>query len=175
MVKRCRISHPGRNAARLYGNENGAAGILVVVMLPVLVLAFAFVADGGGVLLRRSLAFAVADVAALAGVQELDLERLIQGDRWIIPDAATTRATEVAEAALWENGIGSSDRVVRVRVINASQVAPRKHPVTGRTLRDPTVSVEVKLRVPLNLTNANGGAGVWVTGQADASVLPRRD
>lgn len=155
-------------------DQAGAAMALFAITLPIFVLCLALVADGGLILMRRGLAYAVADVAALAGVQELDLDRLAQGERHVIAELAVDQALEVAHGSLAENGVHEGDREVRVEVLNASAASPRIHPVTGRELVDPTVHVSVRLRVPLRFW---GGLlpAVWVTGRADASVLPRRD
>lgn len=146
---------------------------LFAMTLPIFILCLALVADGGLIMMRRGLAYAVADVAALAGVQELDLDRLARGERYVIPELAVSKALEVAHGSLDENGVREGDRAVRVEVVNASATSPRIHPVSGRELVDPTVHVSVRLRVPLRFWGAVLPAA-WVTGRADASVLPRQ-
>lgn len=152
--------------------QTGGVLAFFALALPLYVLALGLVADAGYLFASRTLASAVADAAALAGVQELDLVRLARGERYLIPAAAEAAARAVAEANL-DAGfpLAAHPHRVNVAVINASPGKPSIHPVTGRLLRDPTVFVEVKVRVPLRFTPAAGS--VEITGRADASVLPR--
>jgi len=161
---------------RVCADQRGAALPLTLLSLPLLILLLALAADAGALFAARGLAHASADLAALAGVQELDLERLAAGERFIMPGAAAAWARQVALANLEGNiprlpGAGAAPRV-EVLVVNASPASPRQHPWTGRPLYDPTVAVRVAVPVPLAFSGP--GRSLWVTARADASVLPRR-
>lgn len=169
-------THPARHAAhplrRVLRGQGGGVLAFFTLVMPLYVIALGLVADAGYLFAARTLASAIADAAALAGVQELDLDRLVRGERYIMPAAAEAAAYAVATANL-EEGFPLADRPYRIRVavINAAPDSPVRHPVTGRMLRDPTVFVEVRVKIPLRFTPT--GARVEVAGRADASVLPR--
>lgn len=153
-------------------DERGGVLPLFALFLPLVILLLALAADAGTLLAARGTAYAVADVAALAGVQELDLDLLAQGERHILSGPAESQAHAVALRNLAENGLKDITRV-EVTVINASARSPRYHPWTGRLLTDPTVAVGIQIDMPLHFPSA-----AWrrarVAARADASVLPRR-
>lgn len=160
-----------RSAERLL-DERGAALPLLVLFLPLSFLLLALAADAGSLLFARGLVRAAADLAALGGVQEIDLERLAAaGERVLRPEAAA-RAREVAAAVLEANRLGAGGRVT-VAVLDAAPSRPRRHPWTGRLLRDPTLAVRVGVPVPLAFSGP-AHRSARVEAAADASVLPRR-
>lgn len=151
--------------------ERGAVLVWVVLSLPVLLTALGLVVEAGRAFAGKAVLAGIADTAALAGVLELDLERLAEGERRLVPEQARRWAEEVALANLDESFPGL-ERTVRVEVINASAEVPARHPVTGRRLVDPTVFVELRVRLPLVMPV--GRAAVGLSARADASVVPRR-
>ncbi len=153
------------------GGERGAVVVWLALSLPVFLAALGFVTEAGRLFSGKAVLAGIADAAALAGVLELDLERLADGERHLVPERARRWAEEVALSNLDESFPGLA-RTVRVEVVNASPAAPAVHPVTGRRLVDPTVFVELRIRLPAVLPG--GWTGVGLAARADASVLPRR-
>lgn len=154
-------------------DERGAALPLLVLFLPLSFLLLALAADAGTLLFARGLVRAAADLAALGGVQEIDLHRLAEtGERVLRPEAAA-RAREVAAAVLAANRLGGSGKRVTAAVLDAAPSRPRRHPWTGRLLRDPTLAVRVGVPVPLAFSG-RAHRSAWVEAVADAAVLPRR-
>lgn len=160
----------GNNDAGLR-SARGSASVWFVLVLPVALLALGLVLDVGRLVVVRAHAQAAADFAGLAAVQELDLDRLGRGERWL----RAGDAERVARAWVVDNlrhGLGEEVALAsetRIAVINAGEEAPRRHPWTGRTLRDPTVAVETA--VPVRLRFVPGRPQVRVTVRADASVV----
>lgn len=142
-----------------------------VLCLPAFLAALAVLAEAGRAFAAKAVLAGVADAASLAGALELDLDRLAEGERRLDPERARRWAEEVAHANLDESFPGLPRRV-RVEVLNASGDEPLIHPVTGRRLEDPTVFVQVGVRLPFAIPW--GSMPVWLGGRADASVLPRR-
>lgn len=158
----------------LWHDEKGGVLPLFLLSLSCMILLLALVINAGNLFRFRTLTHAVADMAALAGAQELDLELLARGERALIPEAASRQARQVAWAAMAANlPPGITSFRVDVTVINASSTEPGIHPWTYRRLFDPTVSVRVNVSVPLYLAGPTHRS-VWTGARADASVLPRR-
>lgn len=156
-------------------DQRGAVLPLVVLLAPALLALLALVADLGHLLAAQAVATAAADLGALAGVQELDLNRLVAGERHLLPASAAAHARRVAALNLARNLPRSPSRAparVEVAVVNASPAAPGRHPFTGRPLPDPVVAVRVTAAVPLRF--APGVRPPRLTATATASVLPRR-
>lgn len=154
------------------GAERGAVIAWVALSLPLLLVCLSLVADVGRWFIRKSTVVAIADLAALAGVQELDLERLAAGERYLVVDQARVQAIQTATINLERNALAGSVNGIRAEVLNASATSPLHHPVTGRVLVDPTVFVEIRVRGPALITSLIG-AGMEVSARADASVIPR--
>ncbi len=154
-------------------HEEGAVLVTAVLMLPVMLLALALVADAGWLLLARQLASNAADMAALAAVQELDEELLRQGQLALDGSRARAMAIEYARHNLQAALPGldlQSEVAVSVEVHQPSpSVSPRCR-VTGRELEHPTVCVSLELTLPLRLLPVPGGR-VRVKAHADASVV----
>lgn len=158
---------------RVYRDERGGVLPLFALFLPLVLLLLGLAADAGILLAARGTAHAIADVAALAGVQELDLDRLARGERYILPVPAVLQARTVALRNLAENGLLSGTTRVEAEVINASTRTPRRHPWTGRLLTDPTLAVAIQVDLPLHFPSTALHRAP-VAARADASVLPRR-
>lgn len=154
-------------------DERGGVLPLLAIFLPLVVIVLALAADAGILLAARGTVYAVADVAALAGAQELDLDRLARGEQYILPARGSFHARSVAWRNLAANGLLRGNTRVEAAVINASPRSPRPHPWNGLLLTDPTVVVGIRVGVPSHFLS-----GVWrkvpVMAHADASVLPRR-
>lgn len=162
---------PGRvRPASLLNRQSGAVLVLVVAFVPVLVAALALVIETGRLFVLARRAQSAADLGALAGAQEVDLERLADGERYLDEGRARLAADRITTDNLRDLGgvVGSSH--VQVYVINVVD-GPTTHPRTGRLIRDPTVSVWVEVNVPVRL--------VWwarevrLTAHADASVVEK--
>lgn len=157
--------------------RRGAVAALVILFLPGLVGILALVVDLGLLLQARTALQASADLAALAGVQELDLEALAQGAPRLLPEAAREAAKSYAGANVLHQ-LGSEARAVlrvTVEVYNASSAEPLVHLYTGRMLEVPTVSVRLQLPVRLVLApRLLGRSDYLVETHADAAVVRRR-
>lgn len=161
---------PCRRWATLATRQSGAVLVLVVAFIPVLVAVMALVLETGRLFVLARWAQAAADLGALAGVQEVDLERLADGERYVDEERARLAAERITRDNLRDLGgvVGSSH--VQVYVINVAG-GPTTHPRTGRLIRDPTVSVWVEVSAPVHL--------VWWTREvhlaahADASVVEK--
>ncbi|MCL6449676.1 MAG: hypothetical protein K6T75_00050 [Acetobacteraceae bacterium] len=157
--------------------QAGAAALLLVVALPVLAAALGLVADGGVMLLCRLRAQGAADLAALAAAQDVDLERLARGERFIVEEQARRDARDWALGNLEPlaelmGGPPQQLAEIEVEVINPPPGGSVRHPRTGRLVSDPTVWVAVSfpVRLPLGLAALQGRA--WA--QADASVVEKK-
>lgn len=155
--------------------EQGASLVLVVLFLPALLLVAGAVTDLGILFVSRHLAYHAAELGALAGAQDVDLDALEQGDLQLLGPQATAAAEDYARRNLSRSfprlDLGQ-DAAVHVQVYNASAAAPVRHRDTGRLLVDPTVSVAIRLDVPLHfLRPLKPWAELHV--HADASVRTR--
>lgn len=149
---------------------------LVVAMLPVYVLAFALVVDLAHLFWVRAALQSAADLAALAGAQEVDLEALAGGERRLLEAQAAAAARAWAERNLRAHPATEpllAQTAVEVAVVQASDREPSRHPWTGRRLEDPTVTVRLTAEVPRLWLPGRGG-GVRLRVWADASVKFRR-
>lgn len=153
--------------------EDGSATVLTILLLPVMILSLALVADVGQVLLARHQVQAAADLAALAACQELDPDRLRHGELVLVPDRARATARDYALGNLERAFPGadlSQHAVITVAVHNPTPWAPGRDLVTGRELVHPTVCLLIDFAVPLRLLRVPGGR-VWIRVHADASVV----
>lgn len=156
--------------------EQGAVLVLVVLLLPLLVLAAGLVADLGMLFYARHLAYAAADLGALAGVQDVDLDRLAGGERWIKEGPARRDAEEWTRKNLEANfpGKGAGRRaMVKVEVYNPAPGRHSRDGFTGRMIGDPTVCVVVHLPLRLQFLSVLVPE-VELTVHADASVVEKR-
>jgi len=157
--------------------RRGAVAALVILFLPGLVGVLALVVDLGLLLQARTALQASADLAALAGVQELDLVALAQGTPRLLPEAARAVAESYAGANVLHQLGNEARGVLRVtvEVYNASPAQPLIHLHTGRVLEVPTVSVRLQLPVRLVLApRLLGRSDYLVETHADAAVVRRR-
>jgi Flp pilus assembly protein TadG len=142
-----------------------------VLFLPPLLAALLASVSIGQVITARHLAGHAADLGALAGVQELDLDALARGELVLIPAEARSRATEYARANLHrmfpELDPGPE---VYAEVLNPTE-GGSIDPLTGRVHLWPTVCVTVVLSVPVGIGPLS--AEIPVRAHADASAVPR--
>lgn len=154
----------------------GSVSVLMVMILPAMLIATALAIDIGMVAWARAAAQAAADLAALAAVQEIDLDLLAQGKRRLIEDIAVDRAHAVVRDNIARSGpaLGPASQVaITVLVLNPGEDGAVTHPRDGKRLSDPTVCVTVETRTWLPLLSAMGH-GLVVGAHADASVVERR-
>ncbi|MEW6523099.1 MAG: pilus assembly protein TadG-related protein [Bacillota bacterium] len=157
-------------------HRRGAVAAMVILLLPAFTALLALVADLGLVLHARAALRASADLAALAGVQELDLEALAQGEPRLLPDVAMTVANTYARANISKQLGNAAGQVLQVKVdvYNASAREPLVHDRTGRLLEAPTVCVRLTLPLRLVLaTRIMGRSEYRVEAHADAAVVRR--
>jgi Flp pilus assembly protein TadG len=147
----------------------------VALALPAMLVAAGLAVDVGMTVWARAVAQSAADLAALAGVQELDLDLLARGERRLMTGPAVARARDVALRNVIAAGgaLGPSSAGVDVRVFNVPVGEVFPHPGDGRPMRDPTVCVTVTLRPRLPVLALFRGPDT-VTAHADASVLEKK-
>ena len=166
---------PSSRLPRELRGERGASLVLVVLFLPALLLVAGAVTDLGILFVSKHLAYHAAELGALAGAQDVDLEALAQGRLQLAERRAMTAAGDYARRNLTRSfPYLDLDRwaEVQVRVYNASAATPLRHRETGRVLVDPTVAVSIRLSVPLYfLRPLRPRADLHV--RADASVRTR--
>ncbi len=156
------------------GGGRGSVVVLVLMLMPVLLLLSGLVLDMGTLFMARRSVYAAADMGALAGAEDLDLEQLAAGVRYLQPGPARR------DAALWVRqnleaafGDRASLAVVKVRVYNASSDHPLYDAVSGRRLTDPTVCVVVEMPVEFRFL-APVIDRTTVRVHSDASVLRKK-
>ncbi|WP_242822348.1 Tad domain-containing protein [Thermaerobacter marianensis] len=145
-----------------------------VLVLPVLLAAVGLGLDAGRLVVVRAHAQAVADLAGLAAVQEIDEDAFARGEPALREAAAAATARQWAEDGL-RRAFGDAvaeDATVDVVVVNASPASPRRHPWSGRRVAEPTVGV--RLVVPVRLGWLPAVAAIPLTVTADASVAVER-
>ncbi|MGE5559810.1 MAG: pilus assembly protein TadG-related protein [Chloroflexota bacterium] len=166
----------GANRSRAIGGsaDTGSIAVLLILSLPVLLLLAGLVIDAGTLFFANSLAYTAADMASLAAVQDLDLESLAEGKRYILPEPAARDAEAWLATNILRNwpGLKVEDITAAVTVYNHEEGAPGRHSVSGRTLTNPTVCVEVSFPVRLRFVSAIVGT-VRARAHADASVVPK--
>ncbi len=151
--------------------ERGAAVLLVVLWLPVLLAGLSLVVNLGHILVSRSRLQAAADMAALAAVQSVDWDAMMEGEVRLVRDLAEANARDYAVANL-QSLLDREPEELEVWVINAAPGAPGNHPLTGSPLEYPTVVVRVSARGPGLWLGGDAGA-FTLRAEADASLRPR--
>lgn len=150
--------------------QRGAAAVGFILLLPLLLLAMALAVDVARLVVVRAQVQSAADLGSLAAVQELDLDRLREGQPWLrVEDAEQVARQWVTANLQYTLPEATSQTEIDVLAINAIETAPRRHPWTGRWLRDPTVAVRIV--VPVRMMWIPGRPTVHVRVQADASVV----
>lgn len=129
-------------------DERGSISVLVVIWLPLILVCAALVTDLGRAIVARGRIQAASDFAALAAVQNVDLDRLYEGVPVLLEDRAIDDAVNWAQQNLYASlpRINANDRVlVEPSVYNGSHTSPLVNRRTGRVINDPTVSVCVEV------------------------------
>lgn len=103
--------------ARSWREEQGAVVVFVVGLTTALLLVAGLVFDGGQILAARREAYALADNAARAGAQAVDLDAL-RAERpvYLEPAAAQAAARSYLERVGWEGTVTVTGDTVQVRV-----------------------------------------------------------
>lgn len=160
---------------RWLSSQRGSVSVITVLAVPAMILAAGLAVDAGVVIWARTVAQSAADLAALAAVQEIDLDRLASGERWLVAHLAIDRAEDVARDNLARGGesLGAQGAVVRVRVFNVREGETERHPGDGRLLRDPTVCVTVETTPRLAFLSGVRKPET-IAAHADASVVARK-
>jgi len=144
---------------------------MLVLWLPVILASTALVVNLGNLLLHRARLQSGTDLAALAAVQSVDWEALVEGEVRLLEDIADAKAREYTALNLEALGDIEAD-AIDVWVINAAPDAPASHPITGTALEHPTVVLRVEAPGPTPLLLGSFGEIVLVA-EADASIRPR--
>jgi len=172
-VHRLNSRTPPSKRQHKLGGEGGAALVLTMLMLPVLLLLLSGLIAIAQLFTVRAHLHAVADMAALAAVQELDLERLADGEVILDEAAARARALEAVQSNVVPGGGAVLISSIEVSVYNPTG---RKRPVdkiSGEKLRWPTVcvSIEAAARVSWLLAVPGLPKTVTIRVHTDAAVV----
>lgn len=141
-----------------------------MLFIPVLLAALTAILSLAQIMHLRQLAYQAADLAALAGVQCLDLERLAVGQLELEPESAITSALAYASRNLAAAGLDASGPIIDVRVLSPTEDG-LPDPITGKIHQYPTVCVTVSFQGSFRF-----GPVAWtqvIRAHADASVVPR--
>lgn len=149
-----------RNA---YRDDRGGVLALVALFLPVAIMAAGMVADLGMVFVARKAVQSACDLGALAGVIELDWDRLAEGEVRLREEDAEDIATSVAR-----QNLDSALCLVEVRSLTSRVRNPPE-------VDDPVVQVEARYTVALRYLGRVPGlrSGFQGTVFAEASVVER--
>ncbi len=151
-------------------SQRGAAGVIAILFLPVLLAALASLAGLGDALLLRHRVGQAADFGALAAIQCLDYERLAQGVIQISEGQAASSARQYVQANLGPGEDHPGGVNIEVEVFNPDETA-RRDSVTGKRHEYATVCVRVTLGHEFRLGPLRLAYSVF--GHADASAVPR--
>lgn len=144
-------------------DERGGVLALVALFLPVAIITAGMVADLGMMFVARKVVQSACDLGALAGVIELDWDRLAEGEVCLREEDAE----DMAEIVVRQN-LDSALCLVEVR----SLVSRVRNPPE---VRDPVVQVEVQYTVPVHYLGWIPGLNSGFQGSAfsEASVVER--
>lgn len=153
-------------------HQRGSVLLTCILSLPAIMALMILITAAGSLYITRGRLQTAADMAALAGVQELDWDRLAEGQPYLRTEEARAQALASLHLNLQEIREARVDEAETVvEVINASPESPVQHPRTGRWLEYPTVWVLIEVQV----TAAGlGERQVRLGASADATVEPRR-
>jgi len=165
-------ARPPGSLPRLKG-EGGAALVLTLLMLPVLLLLLSGLIAIAQLFTVRAHLHAVADLAALAAVQELDLERLAEGEVFLDEAAARARALEAVRNNVEPGGGSVLLSSIEVAIYNPTGIKRPVDKVSGEKLRWPTVCVriEASTRIPWLLAVPGLPRAVTLRVHTDAAVV----
>jgi len=148
-------------------NERGAICVWFVLCMPTLLSVMALVFDVAWASIGQNYLQVAADGGALAGVQEIDLDRLALGECRIVPEPAITVARLYAfdnlSRSLAPEHLASC--MVTARAFNPGEPGWHGPP---QVVLNPTVCVEVCLPIQFPVTR------MWrmLRVHADASLMP---
>ena len=157
-----------RSRAEAARSERGAVIAWFALTVPLVMVILAFVCDVAWLSYARGTVQTAVDLGALAGVQEIDFDRLAAGKVWIDEEYAVREAlvnlTVNLGKGLTPSQITSSTK--SVDVYNTGSFGQH-----GRSrLKHPTVCVTAQVGVRLPVT----GMPYVIRVHADASIVPRR-
>lgn len=152
------------------GGVRGAAGVLAILFMPVMLAALAASVGLGQALVVRYRISQAADLAALAAIQCLDLDRMSHGKLVLLAADAVAVAEEYASRNLATVGFVPDEVDIEVDCHNAGE-GIRRDAVTGKVHEYTTVCVTVRCQVPIAL----GPFRIVQSfaAHADASAVPR--
>ena len=159
----CATYRVSRILHALFGRVEGGVVVLVALFLPIAVLCVGMVVDLGAVFFARKAVQAASDLGALAGVQELDWDRLAAGQVMIREEDGEEIADGVTRQNL-QNVIG----LVEVLSVSCSVRNPPQ-------VSEASLSVEVRFKVKTPFLGSMPGLFGSFEGRAfsQASVVRR--
>jgi Flp pilus assembly protein TadG len=164
MTSRRSISRPARGARC----ERGAVIAWFALTVPLVMVILAFVCDVAWLSYARGTVQTAADLGALAGLQEIDFDRLAAGKVWIDEECAVREALSYLTANLGK-GLTPSQITSSVKSVDVYNTGSLDQHGRSR-LTHPTVCVTAQVGVRLPVT----GMPYVIQVHADASIMPRR-
>lgn len=174
----CRVAEAGQRATGIMQHrrnhppslqdEQGMVIAWFALAMPLFIIILAYVCDVAWLSYARGIMQTAADAGVLAGVQEIDFNRLAQGEVWINEELASRASVEYLNANL-VGGLARGQIVALERslhVFNTGDSDLHGHP----HISHPTVCLRVQAGVRLPVT----GLRYTIEVHSDASIVPRR-
>lgn len=156
-------------------DQTGSATTTLVLCIPVFMLLMALVFDFGVILIVRSAMRTAADLGTLAGVQDVDLDALYQGNLTILEPQAAIDTIECAKWNLDLNAFAPSTKEsmkIFVDILNPDG-GQLRDTITGRKITQPTVCMELSTIIgPWVFWSNRGNLALKV--HSDASMLSKK-
>jgi len=159
------------------GRSPGQSAVYVILLVPLLVLVLALVADVGGLQMQKARLRSALDMAAVDAAQELDFEHYARtGTVRLDRDRATVAARRFLALNLYplsgqlggREAVGEISRAAEVVIVND---VPARNPFTGVTLDRPAVAARMRVPLRTGLLHLIGvGNRITLTIAVDAEV-----
>ncbi len=163
-----RVTRSRSNRAPPVPDEQGMVIAWFALAMPLFMIILAYVCDVAWLSYARGIVQAAADAGVLAGVQEIDFERLAEGEVWIDEEPATYASLEYLNTNL-VRGLARGQIISLERSLQVYNTGNRDlhgHP----QISHPTVCLRVQAGVRLPVTALRYTIEV----HSDASIVPRR-
>ena len=151
-----------------HSSEHGAVIAWFALTMPLFMVIMSYVCDVAWLSLARGIIQTAADAGVLAGVQEIDFDRLAEGEVWINEEPASRVSLEYLSANLGKS-LAPGQIVLfakSVDVFNTGNGDLYGHP----HMSHPTVCLKAQACVRLPVT----GLRCTIEVHSDASIVPRR-
>ncbi len=155
----------------------GQSAVYVILLVPLLVLVLALVADVGSLQMQKVRLRSALDMAAVDAAQELDLGHYARtGTLRLDPERATASARRFLALNLDPlsgqlGGREAVDRISRTAEVAVVNEVPARNPFTGATLERPAVAARMQVPLRTGLLHLIGaGNHITLTIAVDAEM-----